>query len=212
MMAEVMAEFVSEQEQLIQQRAEIRNTHFKNIDELVELRAPGLALNYVRREQTKYTEKDPTEWLYWEQKHISLLSYTLQWELYANNYIFNLLGGKEFTVGKKKKNLFAVNGKFTYYDGRRQTPINLESSREVGNTVRYPESYYTEKLKPYYRFDVGIAYTVNARRSTHSLMFDVQNLTNHFNTYTEYYEPYTDNIEKVFQNGAIPIVNYRVEF
>ena len=77
----VMAEFVSEQDQIIQQREEDRNTHFNNINELVELRAPGLALNYVRREQAAYDKEDPTEWLYWEQKHISLLSYTLQWEL-----------------------------------------------------------------------------------------------------------------------------------
>lgn len=77
----VIAEFVSEQDQLIQQREEVRNAHFKNIDELIELRAPGLALNYVRREQTKYNKETPTEWLYWEQKHISLLSYTLRWKL-----------------------------------------------------------------------------------------------------------------------------------
>ena len=76
-----LAEFVSEQDQIIQQREEIRNNHFRNINELVELRAPGLALNYVRREQAAYDKEDPTEWLYWEQKHISLLSYTLQWEL-----------------------------------------------------------------------------------------------------------------------------------
>jgi len=77
----VMAEFVSEQDQIIQQREEDRNTHFNNINELVELRAPGLALNYVRREQAAFNAEDPIEWLYWEQKHISLLSYTLQWEL-----------------------------------------------------------------------------------------------------------------------------------
>jgi len=132
--------------------------------------------------------------------------------VYASNYIFNLLGGKEFTVGRKKKNLFAFNGKFTYYDGRRQTPIDLEASREVGYTVRIEDAYYTEKLKPYYRFDVGIAYTINARRSTHSLMFDVQNLTNHFNVYGQYFEPFTNNIENLYQNGAIPVVNYRVAF
>jgi hypothetical protein len=132
--------------------------------------------------------------------------------LYANNFIFNLVGGKEFEVGKKKKNLFAVNGKFTFYDGRRQTPIDLEASREVGYTVFVPESYYTIKLKPYYRMDVGIAYTVNAPRSTHSLMFDVQNLTNHFNIYGRYYDEYTMNVESIYQNGAVPVINYRVEF
>jgi hypothetical protein len=132
--------------------------------------------------------------------------------LYANNFIFNVLGGKEFTVGKKKKNLFAVNGKFTFYDGRRSTPIDLAASREAGYTVYEEGAYYTEKLKPYYRLDVGIAYTINAPRSTHSLMFDVQNLTNHFNIYGLYYEPFTENVENLYQNGAIPVINYRVEF
>ena len=131
---------------------------------------------------------------------------------YANNFAMNLLGGKEFLVGKKKKNLFAVNGKFTLYGGRRQTPINLEASQEVGYTVRYPDEYYTEKLNPYYRLDVGVSYTINAPRSSHSFMFDVQNLTNHFNISATYYEPYTGSIENIYQNGAIPIVNYRVEF
>jgi len=66
--------------------------------------------------------------------------------LYANNYIFNLLGGKEFTVGRKKKNLFAVNGKFTFYNGKRATPIDLEASREVGYTIYEADAYYTEQL------------------------------------------------------------------
>jgi len=77
----LMAEFVSEQDQLKLQREEIRNAHFKNIDELVSLRAPGLALSYVRREQVQYDKEDPTEWLYWEQKHVSLLAYTQQWKV-----------------------------------------------------------------------------------------------------------------------------------
>ena len=132
--------------------------------------------------------------------------------LYANNYILNALGGKEFTVGKMKKNLFAINGKFTFYDGRRSTPIDLEASKEVGYTILEPNAYYTEKLKPYYRLDLGIAYTINAPRSTHSLMFDVQNLSNHFNIYGKYYEVQTENIENLYQNGAVPVINYRVEF
>lgn len=99
----VMAEFVSERDQSIQQREEIRNAHFKNIDELVELRAPGLALNYVRREQTEYNKDDPVEWLYWEQKHISLLSYTLQWELLdqrVNQQVEKLLTPKVATADR----------------------------------------------------------------------------------------------------------------
>lgn len=132
--------------------------------------------------------------------------------IYANNFIFNALGGKEFTVGKKKNNLFAINGKVTCYGGRRQTPIDEAASIETGQTVYKEDVYFTDRLAPYYRFDLGIAYTINARRSSHSIMFDVQNLTNHFNTSFQYYEPDVNQIVTVYQNGAIPIINYRVEF
>ncbi len=61
--------------------AEQREVHFKNIDELVDLRAPELALSYIKREQPKYNENEPTEWLYWEQKRLSLLQYMQRWKL-----------------------------------------------------------------------------------------------------------------------------------
>jgi len=57
-----------------------RTLHFNNIDELVMLRAPGLALKYLQREQPEFNGKQPTEWLYWEQKHISLLKYMRRWQ------------------------------------------------------------------------------------------------------------------------------------
>jgi len=57
--------------------------HFKNIDELVNLYAPELALNYIKREQPAYDKDEPTQWLYWEQKRISLLKHMHRW--YALN-------------------------------------------------------------------------------------------------------------------------------
>lgn len=66
------------QEDKIQEK---RLKHFENIDELVSLRAPGLALNYIKREQPKYNKDDPLNWLYWEQKHVSLLKYMHQWKV-----------------------------------------------------------------------------------------------------------------------------------
>lgn len=64
---------------LVNKKTEKRNTHFKNIDELVMLRAPGLAYSYLQREQPEYNAKKPAEWLYWEQKRIALLKYMRKW-------------------------------------------------------------------------------------------------------------------------------------
>lgn len=62
-----------------EQQAEIRNQHFSNIDELVSLRAPGLAFKYLEREQPKYNPEAPAEWLYWEQKRVLLLKFMNRW-------------------------------------------------------------------------------------------------------------------------------------
>ena len=59
--------------------AQMRDVHFKNIDELVALQVPGLALSYIKREQPAYQPEQPIEWLFWEQKRIELLAYTRQW-------------------------------------------------------------------------------------------------------------------------------------
>lgn len=58
---------------------EMRRVHFKNIDELVALQVPGLALSYIKREQPAYQPDQPIEWLFWEQKRIELLAFTRQW-------------------------------------------------------------------------------------------------------------------------------------
>ncbi len=58
---------------------EMRRVHFKNIDELVALQVPGLALSYIKREQPAYQPNQPIEWLFWEQKRIELLAHTRQW-------------------------------------------------------------------------------------------------------------------------------------
>lgn len=58
---------------------QMRRVHFKNIDELVALQVPGLALSYIQREQPAYQPNQPIEWLFWEQKRIELLAFTRQW-------------------------------------------------------------------------------------------------------------------------------------
>ncbi len=63
-----------------EKQAQLRLIHFQNIDELIQLRVPGLALNYLQREQPQYHKDDPVEWLFWEQKRIALLRYMKQWQ------------------------------------------------------------------------------------------------------------------------------------
>ncbi len=83
-----------------------RVRHFKDIDELVNLHAPGLALNYIKREQPEYNEDDPMDWLYWEQKRISLLKYMQQWQMIDSRISQQSKNLSSFKVATADRNWF----------------------------------------------------------------------------------------------------------
>ncbi|MEO1263999.1 MAG: TonB-dependent receptor [Bacteroidota bacterium] len=129
----------------------------------------------------------------------------------ANNYILNLLAGKEWKLGSRQKNVLGLNGKFTFYGGRRDTPVNLPASRAAGFQVLEEDSYFSERLPHYLRLDVGCSYKINIRRQTHTLRLDIQNVTNRFNVLDRFYDGISQGLSDELQNGLIPFLVYRVE-
>lgn len=137
-----------------------------------------------------------------------------QWyaSAFNGNYQLVALGGKEFKVGKKKVNILAFNGKLIYSGGRRSTPINLDASREQGYTVYYADQPYAARNWPYKRLDIGISYRINARKMSHALLLDIQNVSSQENIYSQYYSNAAQEIRSVYQTGLLPVFAYRVEF
>ena len=133
---------------------------------------------------------------------------------FNGNTQLNILGGKEFVLGNKKArhNILGINGKFILAGGARITPIDLEASRMRGFTVLLLDRPYDELAGTYSRFDLGISYRINKKRTTHTIMFDIQNLTNRLNVARKFYNRFTENIGVDTQTGFFPIFNYRIEF
>ena len=133
---------------------------------------------------------------------------------FNGNYMLNVLGGKEFSVGKKKgkQNIFGINGKFALSGGNRFTPIDLAASKEAGYTVRFPNRRFEDRSGVYYRFDVGLSYRINKKRLTHTIMLDIQNVMNRANVASKFYNPFSEKIDVSTQTGLFPNFNYRIEF
>jgi hypothetical protein len=131
---------------------------------------------------------------------------------YANNYVFNLLAGKEFNVGSNKKNILGFNGKIKYLGGNRETPIDLDASILAEQTVHIPNSAYSAQIGDYFRLDFSISYKINKKKSTHSIIIDLQNLTSRLNPSGSYYDNLNKSIVVSKQNGLIPVLNYRIDF
>ena len=106
---------------------------------------------------------------------------------FNGNFQLNLLGGKEFKVGKRKTNIIGLNGKVVLSGGNRFTPIDIEASKAQGEDIRFTDHRFESRAGTYYRFDIGISYKINKKKTTHSIMLDIQNITNHLNIYTQFY-------------------------
>jgi hypothetical protein len=131
---------------------------------------------------------------------------------YNNNYIGNLVAGKEFPVGKKRNSSINVNIRGSYAGGQFYTPIDRAESMEKGYTVRDENRTFAEKRDDYMRFDLKVSYRKNKKQTTRTWELDIQNVTNAQNITGDYWNSDDQAVETWTQLGLLPTINYRIEF
>ena len=133
---------------------------------------------------------------------------------FNNNYVINLLAGREFDLGSSGKYKFTMDTKFTTAGGRYYTPIDLEASQLAGEQVLDEENAYTERYDPYIRWDLKFGMKINSQKKqvTHHFFFDIQNVTNNENIFVNRYNRLTNEINEVNQIGFFPDFMYRIQF
>lgn len=131
---------------------------------------------------------------------------------FDRRYQLNIVGGKEFNFGRKGHSIFGANGKVMYSGGQRESPIDLAASQAEGKTVYVPGEYFTTQAKPYFRIDASLYYKLNRKRVTHTIEFDVQDVTNYINYWYSYYDARDGRIKHVNESGIIPVISYRIDF
>lgn len=129
---------------------------------------------------------------------------------FNTNYVFNVLGGKEFRI--KDKHILSIDTKVAVAGGQRYTPIDMETSRNVGYEVKFDDQAFSQQYKPYFRWDLKLGYTFEGKRVTSKFYVDLQNLTFQENIFSRSYNAQTDEIETIYQIGFFPDVQYRILF
>ncbi len=132
--------------------------------------------------------------------------------IYNSNYVMNLLGGKEFIVGKRKINRIGVNAKIIWRGGTRDTPIDLPASEAAGTTVYDNSKTNSIRLPDYFRVDFGANYRRNKKKYAWMLSLDIQNVINRENVAYRSYDRYAHAIVYKRNLGIIPVLSYKVEF
>ncbi|WP_420577457.1 TonB-dependent receptor [Ekhidna sp.] len=132
---------------------------------------------------------------------------------FNNNYVLNVLFGKEWKFGPNGRNAWTFDTKMTTSGGRPYTPIDLQATRDnAGREIRMEEIAYSENYGEYFRWDVKLGVRMNRPKVSHQFFVDFQNVTNRKNEFVRRYNSVTDQINVVEQIGFFPDVMYRIQF
>lgn len=132
---------------------------------------------------------------------------------YNNTYVVNVLGGREFKVGKGKNVLFA-DSRLSTAGGRRYTPVNLAASQAAGYEIKYDEQAFSKQYSPYFRLDVKFGMRINSakKRMSHQFYLDLQNVTDNQNVFVRRYNRITNQVDASYQIGFFPDFGYKLQF
>ncbi len=129
-------------------------------------------------------------------------------------YAANILGGKEWKMGKAKKNAFTIDIKLTTLGGRYATPVDFAASIAQGREILDETKFNADKLRNYFRLDTKFGFRINSskRKVSHTFYFDLQNVTNQKNIFLRRYNAQRQTIGDVNQIGFFPDLLYRLQF
>lgn len=134
---------------------------------------------------------------------------------FNGKFVYNVLLGKEFKLGKEKRHSLTIDVKMTQAGGRYYTPVDLQASQAAKEETLKDDSYaFSQRNPDFFRLDVKTGITVNSKtkKLSQSVFFDVQNVTNHKNVFAQRYNPVTNNINTAYQIGFFPNFVYKVQF
>lgn len=133
--------------------------------------------------------------------------------VFNNNYVLNVLFGKEWKFGPNGQNAWTFDTKVTTSGGRPYTPIDVDATRaNAGREVRQDAIAFSERYGQYFRWDAKFGVRLNRKKVSHQFFVDFQNLTNRKNEFVRRYNDVTDQINTIDQIGFFPDVMYRIQF
>ncbi len=125
---------------------------------------------------------------------------------YNSRYNLTLVGGKEFSIGRERKNLFGINTRVLYYGGNRY------SEYDFSRGTLTEDGFFKLQASPYFRTDLSFNYRLNTNSASHIIALELQNLTNRKNIADIQPDFNTGSYATFNQSGLIPNLYYRIEF
>jgi len=130
-------------------------------------------------------------------------------------YITNILGGKEWLVGRGRKNVFGLNGRLTMMGGDRYTPMAPGTTYD--DVAKRPDRAipqdgsdpFSQQMSMNVGYAFSVKYTINKRHTSHHFILEYLQMRS-FQGQT--FDIRTHNLVDKFTSLTFPNIAYRVEF
>jgi hypothetical protein len=131
---------------------------------------------------------------------------------FNTQYVFNLLYGKEWTVGKQNNKIIGVNARVNFFGGRRTTPVNDIESDLAQDVVYHYSQLYEDKEPDKFHVSATINYRINKKRHSSIWSLQMVNLLMAKENYGLYYNYQSEQVERWEFAVPVPNLSYKIEF
>lgn len=131
---------------------------------------------------------------------------------YNRNFVFNVLAGKEWMVGRSKQNMFNANIRLSYQGGDRYSPINLDASQKEEDAIYDENKAFSKQLSPAFLLHFNVSYKINKKNLSHEFAIKVLNATNYKDYQGHRYNFKTYLVDPEREAVIIPNISYKIEF
>ena len=137
-------------------------------------------------------------------------------QLYDRGFMFKILGGKEWMIGK---NVLNVSAKYSIQGGLRYSPIDLNAMRaDAAKGIIYDSPIYkdgevfTNRFDPTGVVDLTVSYKINKRKVSHTIAFEGLNVLGAKVPQYQRYDLGTNDVRIDDGGISFPNIFYRLDF
>ncbi len=133
---------------------------------------------------------------------------------FNRNYVLNGLIGKEWMIGRDKRDVLSVNLKLTYQGGDRYSPVDEQVTlAHTDKETQYDETRaYSLQLSPMFLANYTLSYRMNRNKVSHEFAVKGMNATGYKEYFGHEYNLKTGVIEPRRLKNSIFNITYRLDF
>jgi len=131
---------------------------------------------------------------------------------YNKNYTVNLLGGKEWNLGKSKQNVLGLNVRLTYQGGDRFTPYEIDETVLAQEVIYDNSKAFSKQIDPAFIVHFTASYKINKKKTAHEFALKVLNATSYGDFQGFEYNLIDKTIDESREIIMIPNLSWKIEF